>query len=139
MYRARELHDQCNKMRKQRDGFVKDANRAQQIAADQRKQMADTVEEEKKKRQEHENEMARLRALLKDLEAKRTALLEKMRADHKKMMDDLERKLREELEKLRSQVEHGGIDMDELMAKAIQALEDGASGQPFRAFSGTSL
>lgn len=114
----------CNKARKARDGFIKDATRDEEAAEKARKNTAETLEEEKKKRQEHENEMARLRALLKDLEAKHKALLEKMRAEHKKIMDELERKLREDLERLHKQMGHDGIDMDELMAKAIQALED---------------
>lgn len=121
--KARELHDMCNKTRKARDGFIKDASRDESAAAEQKKQMEDTLADERKKRQEHENEMARLRALLKDLEAKHRALMEKMRLEHKKSMDELERALREELEKLQGQAAAGGLDMDELMAKAIQILE----------------
>ena len=60
----------CNKARKARDGFVKDASRDEHAAAEQRKQLHETMEQEKKRRAEHEAEMARLRALLKELEEK---------------------------------------------------------------------
>jgi DNA repair exonuclease SbcCD ATPase subunit len=123
---VKEIQEKSTEARRARDAALGMTERDQHAKLVAESDIVKIETDEAKRLDAHNKEMARLLALLEQLRLAHEDALAKMRAAHLKLMRELAEELAAELAQLHRD-DDGGLDLDEIMAKAKQVLEDNNS------------
>ena len=125
--KAKDIQEKSTAARRARDAAVQGKERDIHAAQLAQQECETIATDEASRRLSHSEEMARLQAILSELQSDQDCQLRGMREKHLQTIAEIEAELQMELSRLKAKSGNGGLDLDEIMQEARTILESNNS------------